>query len=66
KPKEGANLDIKDIKKYLREKLANYKIPRHIYIRQDLPLTATGKVLKRELKREVLSGHFHTGHHPED
>ncbi len=66
KPKEGANLDIKDIKKYLREKLANYKIPRHIYIRQDLPLTATGKVLKRELKREVLSGHFHMGHHPED
>jgi long-chain acyl-CoA synthetase len=66
KPKEGVNLDVKDIKKYLHEKLANYKIPRRIYIRHDLPLTATGKVLKRLLKQEVLSGKFSKGHHHED
>ena len=55
KAKEGVELDTKDIKKYLREKLANYKIPRHIYIKEELPLTATGKILKRELKKAVLA-----------
>ncbi|WP_022849910.1 long-chain-fatty-acid--CoA ligase [Limisalsivibrio acetivorans] len=54
KPKEDAELDPSAIKKFLRERLANYKIPKHVIIKEDLPLTATGKILKRELKAEVL------------
>jgi long-chain acyl-CoA synthetase len=53
-PKEGAKLDAGKIKEYLKEHLANYKIPKHIYIVNELPLTATGKVLKRKLKEQVL------------
>lgn len=34
---------------YLRERLASYKIPRRIEIRESLPKNATGKILKREL-----------------
>jgi long-chain acyl-CoA synthetase len=55
KPKEGVVLDPKEVKRYLRERLANYKIPRHVIVKTDLPLTATGKILKRELKKEVLA-----------
>ncbi|TFH90076.1 long-chain-fatty-acid--CoA ligase [Vibrio ouci] len=34
---------------WCREQLADYKYPRRIFIRQSLPMTATGKILKREL-----------------
>jgi len=53
-PKEGATLNPSAIKEYLKEHLANFKVPRHIYIVDELPLTATGKVLKRKLKEQVL------------
>jgi long-chain acyl-CoA synthetase len=38
-----------EIVNYCKEKLANYKIPRLIAFRQELPKTPTGKVLKRKL-----------------
>lgn len=41
------------LKKYLREHLANYKIPKHIYTMEELPKNATGKVLKRVLKEKL-------------
>jgi len=40
----------KEIKSYLKEHLANFKIPKHVYFLEELPKTATGKVLKRVLK----------------
>ncbi len=40
------------IKSYLKQHLANFKIPKHIYFLEELPKTATGKVLKRILKEK--------------
>ena len=40
------------IKKYVKENLANYKVPKHIEFLDELPRNATGKILKRELKGE--------------
>lgn len=34
---------------WCREQLADYKYPRRVFIRKTLPMTATGKILKREL-----------------
>ncbi|MBN2767592.1 MAG: long-chain-fatty-acid--CoA ligase [Campylobacterales bacterium] len=42
-----------EVKRYLKEHIANYKIPKHIYTINELPKNATGKVLKRVLKQEV-------------
>ncbi len=50
---DGKEVDIKELKRYLKEKLANYKIPRHIHIIDELPKNATGKVLKRVLKEKI-------------
>lgn len=48
---EGVDtLDEVGLKKYMREHLANYKIPKQIHIISELPKNATGKVLKRVLK----------------
>ncbi len=38
------------IKKDLKEVLANFKVPKHVVIVEELPKTATGKVLKRKIK----------------
>ena len=41
-----------DIKSYLKQHLANFKLPKHVYFVEELPKTATGKVLKRKLKEK--------------
>ncbi len=43
-------LDELGLKKYMREHLANYKVPKQIHVIKELPKNATGKVLKRVLK----------------
>jgi long-chain acyl-CoA synthetase len=43
-------LDEAGLKKYMREHMANYKIPKKIHVIKELPKNATGKVLKRVLK----------------
>jgi len=57
-PKEDAKLDVKEIKKYLKSHLANFKLPRSIYLVEELPKNATGKVLKRVLKEQIAKGDF--------
>jgi fatty-acyl-CoA synthase len=38
-----------DLKAYVKQNLARYKVPREIVFLDELPRNATGKVLKREL-----------------
>ena len=38
---------------HLRGRLARYKVPRHVSLRGPLPLSAAGKVLKRELRAHL-------------
>jgi len=47
------SLDEAGLKKYMREHLANYKIPKQIHVIDELPKNATGKVLKRVLKDRI-------------
>ena len=48
--KPGKNTSKEEVRNYLIERLAKYKVPKYIEIREDLPTSATGKILKRELK----------------
>lgn len=48
-PKEGIVLEAKDIRAYLREKIANYKIPKVIEFVASFPKTATGKIQKNKI-----------------
>ena len=53
-PKPGANLTAEEMDKYCRENLAAYKVPRIYEFRTELPKTAVGKVLRRELREAAL------------
>ncbi|WP_029522334.1 fatty acid--CoA ligase [Persephonella sp. KM09-Lau-8] len=55
---EGSNLTEKEIRNYLKDKLANYKIPKLFYFVEDMPRNATGKILKRVLREKVNKGEF--------
>ena len=48
--KAGAQLTEDDVKSYVKENLANYKVPREVVFIGELPRNPTGKVLKRELE----------------
>jgi long-chain acyl-CoA synthetase len=48
--KPGQSAAEQEIVDYCKERLAAYKYPRSVEIRDTLPKTATGKILKRELK----------------
>ena len=50
---EGVTLDERDILALLRQKLADYKVPKKITFLEALPRNPTGKVLKRELRQQV-------------
>jgi fatty-acyl-CoA synthase len=49
-PEPGADLDIEAIKKYCRDHIAGYKIPRQIEVVAGWPRTSTGKIMRMELK----------------
>jgi long-chain acyl-CoA synthetase len=48
--KEGHLVSEKDLIKWSKQYLADYKCPKHLDIVEALPMTATGKILKRMLK----------------
>ncbi len=48
--KPGASMTEKELVDYCSEKLAKYKVPRHVEFVSELPKTLIGKVIKRELR----------------
>ncbi|MGI8638402.1 MAG: long-chain-fatty-acid--CoA ligase [Pyrinomonadaceae bacterium] len=48
--KDGATADENEIVQWCKTNMASYKYPRLVEFRETLPMTATGKILKRELR----------------
>jgi long-chain acyl-CoA synthetase len=51
--KEGMSATEQELKKFCKQHLANYKIPHRFEFWKELPMTGTGKILKREVKRII-------------
>jgi long-chain acyl-CoA synthetase len=47
--KEGAQADAQELQAFVKEQVAAYKYPRHIWFVDELPKGPTGKILKREI-----------------
>ncbi|TFG37418.1 MAG: hypothetical protein E4H39_02240 [Syntrophobacterales bacterium] len=52
-PIPGTDISPDELKAFLKDKLANYKIPDEVIIRDQLPLTPLGKVKKLDLYEEI-------------
>jgi long-chain acyl-CoA synthetase len=50
-PREGQVLEDKELRAFCREHLGPHQRPRRFVVRDGLPKNATGKILKRELRR---------------
>jgi HIP---CoA ligase len=55
-PRPGAEIVEADLIAWCRERMANYKCPRRIEVVEALPLNASGKVLKFELRAQAAEG----------
>lgn len=51
-PRAGAQLTQEQLVAFLRDRIAAYKIPARIHLRASLPLTASGKVSRHDLREE--------------
>ncbi len=55
-PADGVTLDERTLLHYVRENLADYKVPKHIVFLPALPRNATGKILKTTLRQQAANG----------
>jgi len=53
--KKDQSLTTEELMKFCRENLTSYKVPKSIEFRNDLPKSNVGKILRKDLRAEVLS-----------
>ncbi|KAA9084957.1 long-chain-fatty-acid--CoA ligase [Microbacterium radiodurans] len=52
--RDGAELDVEGLRDFCRTRLAAYKVPRRIVAVDDLPRSLIGKVLRRQVREQLL------------
>ncbi len=52
-PNENTRIDENELLKFIRSKMADYKVPKQVIISPALPRNATGKILKTELRKQL-------------
>jgi fatty-acyl-CoA synthase len=50
---DGAALELPELTTHCRARLAGFKVPKHLFIRNSLPRNPSGKILKRVLRAEL-------------
>lgn len=51
--KPGASLTLEELQAWSRERMANYKAPRHLFVCEEFPRTPLGKIQKFILREQV-------------
>ena len=52
-PNEGSTVDPEALLKFVRDKMADYKVPRRVLLSPALPRNAAGKILKTVLRQNI-------------
>ncbi|WP_241839900.1 FadD3 family acyl-CoA ligase [Frankia sp. CcI49] len=60
-PRAGVTVDPAEVIAWSRERMANYKVPRRVEVVDALPLNATGKIVKYELRDRVRAAEQRAG-----
>jgi long-chain acyl-CoA synthetase len=53
--RKSPNLAEQDVIQHAKQSLTGYKVPKHVYFRNELPKTNVGKILRRALRDELVS-----------
>lgn len=51
----GSALDEAAVRQVVRSRIANFKVPKHVWFVDELPYNATGKVLRRQLRVDAAA-----------
>ena len=54
-PRSDAEVRLADLRAFASDRLASFKLPEALFVADDLPTTATGKVAKREIRAQVAA-----------
>ena len=52
--KAGIDVDAEAIRDFCRERIAHYKVPRHVQFVSEFPITVTGKIQKFILRKQMV------------
>jgi long-chain acyl-CoA synthetase len=55
-PKANESIEEKQLIDYLADKMARFKVPRRVYVMQQVPRNVMGKILKKELVKMLAEG----------
>jgi fatty-acyl-CoA synthase len=55
KPKEGATIDVEEMRAFCDGRIAHYKVPRYLKLANEFPMTVTGKVRKIEMRETSIA-----------
>jgi len=54
KVREGEILDTEEVREYCSDQIAYYKVPKHIMIVDEFPMTVTGKIQKFIMRDKTI------------
>jgi long-chain acyl-CoA synthetase len=54
-PKPGVTLTVEQVREHCKKSLTNYKVPKFVEFRTELPKTNIGKILRKSLRAEELA-----------
>jgi fatty-acyl-CoA synthase len=52
--REGGEFDPEALRKFCRERIAHYKVPRYVLLVDEFPMTVTGKIQKYRLREQAI------------
>lgn len=55
-PRPGSTIVTDDLKNYMKARLSSFKVPKQYIVVKELPKSPAGKILKRELKKQLTDG----------
>jgi long-chain acyl-CoA synthetase len=55
-PKPGQKVVPEELKTFLKSRLSSFKVPKEYIVLNELPKSPAGKILKREVKKNLLEG----------
>ncbi|HAN23754.1 MAG: long-chain fatty acid--CoA ligase [Microbacterium sp.] len=58
-PRDGADVDVEEIRAFARGVLTPYKVPKRVVVVDGLPTSLIGKVLRRQVKEKLLADDAH-------